>query len=68
MSQIVFSDAELFTNPTVQFLSLTLLQLGIFLVDDINLTLSPHNFAISGTFLDRRSDFHGTLFYRSAAG
>lgn len=39
-------------------LSLTLLELGIFFVNDVDLSFSPHDYTINGTFFDGRSDFH----------
>ena len=43
-------------------LSLTLLELRVFLVDDVDLSLSTNHYTISGTFFYRRSDFHDCEF------
>ena len=43
-------------------LSLTLLELRVFLVDDVDLSLSTNHDTISGTFFHRRSDFHDCEF------
>jgi len=39
-----------------------LLELGIFLINDINLSLSSHDLAVSGTLLYGCSNFHDTSF------
>lgn len=49
-------------------LPLTLLELRVFLVDDVEFAFTTNNFAINRALLDGRSDFHivsSCLFARS---
>ena len=39
-------------------LTLTLLKAGVFLVDDVELAITAHNFAIDATLFDGGFDFH----------
>ena len=39
-------------------LTLTLFELRVFLVDDIQLAFTAYDFAINGALLDGRTDFH----------
>jgi hypothetical protein len=48
----------LFSLLVFKRLSLTLLKLGILLVDYVNSSLATHNLALGASFLYRHSDFH----------
>jgi len=48
-------------KPTRGCLALALFELWVLFVDDINLALAAHDFAINGTFFDGRTDLHRWL-------
>ena len=48
--------------PGSIILALALLELWVLLVDDVDLSFSPYDLAISGTFLNGSSNFHDCRF------